>query len=44
MIILLPPHTAESVSSYMDGYGIIKLAAVSSFTRAVSNCVGQHFT
>ena len=41
MIILLPPHTAESVSGYMDGYGIIKLAAVSSFTRAVSTCVGQ---
>ena len=39
MIILLPPHTAESVSGYMDGYGIIKLAVVSSFTRAVSTCV-----
>ena len=42
--ILLSRHTAESVSGNMDGYGIIQLAAVSSFTPAISTCVGQHFT
>ena len=44
MIILLPPQTAESVSGYMNGYGIIQLVAASSFTPAVSACVCQHFT
>ena len=42
MIILLPCHTVESVSGYMDGFGIIHLAAVSRFTPLVSTCVCQH--
>ena len=43
VIILLPPQTAESVSGYMNGYGIIQLVAASRFTPAVSACVCQHF-
>ena len=39
VIILLPPQTAESVSGYMNGYGIIQLVAASRFTPAVSACV-----
>ena len=44
VIILLPPQTAESVSGYMNGYGIIQLVAAPRFTPAVSACVCQHFT
>ena len=44
VIILLPWQTAESVSGYMDGFGIIHLAAASIFTPSVSTCVCQHFT
>ena len=44
VIILLPPQTAESVSGYMNGYGIIQLVAASRFTPAISACVCQHFT
>ena len=29
---------------YMDGFGIIHLAAASNFTPSVSTCVCQHFT
>ena len=44
IIIFIYNISEESVSCYMDGYGIIQLVAASSFTPAVSTCVCQHFT